>query len=49
MFIESFAIGSVYLIAFGIAVVLYTSPENEDETREQTILNGRLTRRIHYD
>mgnify|MGYP001268189775 FL=1 len=49
MFIESVAVGSVYLIAVGIAIVLYTSPDNEDETREQTILNGRLTRRTHYD
>ena len=49
MFIESFAVGSVYLIALGIAIVLYTSPDNEDETIEQAILNEGLTRRTHYN
>tara|TARA_X000000950_G_scaffold288100_1_gene403294 strand:- start:658 stop:801 length:144 start_codon:yes stop_codon:yes gene_type:complete len=47
MFIESFIVGSVYLIALGIATVLYVSPIN-DEVRMQEILNNRI-RRIQND
>tara|TARA_B100000242_G_C42966364_1_gene448310 strand:+ start:508 stop:648 length:141 start_codon:yes stop_codon:yes gene_type:complete len=46
MFIESFAVGSVYLIALGIATVLYVSPVN-DEVRIEEFLDNRI--RIQND